>query len=384
MEHKVYKFYSFLFLLVIFGIGGATLYNLYYTKVNNIAINEQPDESLTPFENDYNAAFIEKERIVNLHGALSEKVGSNSMNGVMKLPNGQLTIIDTIPSEDIEEEIKREADNIGELAEYCRNHNIPFLYVIAPDKISMYDEDLPKDIHDYSNQNIDIFIEEANQIGFPYIDLRQEFYNVNPDLYTFFYRTDHHWTTEAGFLCYEIVSNWITEHTTIEIPTKYLNRNSYITRWYLDSFYGSWAQRTGYDFAGEPDDFCLLIPNFESKIIRSYDWNEARLEENFYFPEYIDSDTPSDFYDQVLGTQLASRNMGKHNSKKLMLIGDSFSRTVNPFFMLSFEYFDFVDCYHSKDFTSEQIETFNPDMIILIHSPWNNYGRKESFEFDLK
>lgn len=384
MEHKVYKFYSFLFLLVIFGIGGATLYNLYYTKVNNIAINEQPDESLTPFENDYNAAFIEKERIVNLHGALSEKVGSNSMNGVMKLPNGQLTIIDTIPSEDIEEEIKREADNIGELAEYCRNHNIPFLYVIAPDKISMYDEDLPKDIHDYSNQNIDIFIEEANQIGFPYIDLRQEFYKVNPDLYTFFYRTDHHWTTEAGFLCYEIVSNWITEHTTIEIPTKYLNRNSYITRWYLDSFYGSWAQRTGYDFAGEPDDFCLLIPNFESKIIRSYDWNEARLEENFYFPEYIDSDTPSDFYDQVLGTQLASRNMGKHNSKKLMLIGDSFSRTVNPFFMLSFEYFDFVDCYHSKDFTSEQIETFNPDMIILIHSPWNNYGRKESFEFDLK
>lgn len=384
MEHKVYKFYSFLFLLVIFGIGGATLYNLYYTKVNNIAINEQPDESLTPFENDYNAAFIEKERIVNLHGALSEKVGSNSMNGVMKLPNGQLTIIDTIPSEDIEEEIKREADNIGELAEYCRNHNIPFLYVIAPDKISMYDEDLPKDIHDYSNQNIDIFIEEANQIGFPYIDLRQEFYNVNPDLYTYFYRTDHHWTTEAGFLCYEIVSNWITEHTTIEIPTKYLNRNSYITRWYLDSFYGSWAQRTGYDFAGEPDDFCLLIPNFESKIIRSYDWNEARLEENFYFPEYIDSDTPSDFYDQVLGTQLASRNMGKHNSKKLMLIGDSFSRTVNPFFMLSFEYFDFVDCYHSKDFTSEQIETFNPDMIILIHSPWNNYGRKESFEFDLK
>ena len=384
MEHKVYKFYSFLFLLVIFGIGSATLYNLYYTKVNHIAINEQPDESLTPFENDYNAAFIEKERIVNLHGAVSEKVGSNSMNGVMKLPNGQLTIIDTIPSEDIEEEIKREAKNIKQVSDYCEKKDIPFLYVIAPDKISMYDEDLPKDIHDYSNQNIDIFVEEAERIGLPYIDLRKEFYKVNPDLYTFFYRTDHHWTTEAGFLCYEIVSKWITEHTTIEIPKQYLNRNSYMTRWYLDSFYGSWAQRTGYDFAGEPDDFCLLIPNFESKIIRAYDWNEARLEENFYFPEYIDPNNPSDFYDQVLGTQLASRNMGKHNSKKLMLIGDSFSRTVNPFFMLSFEYFEFVDCYHSKDFTSDQIEEFNPDMIILIHSPWNNYGRKESFEFNLK
>lgn len=56
------------------------------------------------------------------------------------------------------------------------------------------------------------------------------------------------------------------------------------------------------------------------------------LEENFYFPEYIDSDHPSDFYDQVLGTQLATRNMGEHNGKKMMLIGDSFSRTVNPFF----------------------------------------------------
>ena len=56
------------------------------------------------------------------------------------------------------------------------------------------------------------------------------------------------------------------------------------------------------------------------------------LEENFYFSEYIDSDHLSDFYVQVLGIQLATRNMGEHNGKKMMLIGDSFSRTVNPFF----------------------------------------------------
>ena len=56
------------------------------------------------------------------------------------------------------------------------------------------------------------------------------------------------------------------------------------------------------------------------------------LEENFYFSEYIDSDHLSDFYVQVLGIQLATRNMGEHNGKKMMLIGDSFSQTVNPFF----------------------------------------------------
>ena len=200
-------------------------------------------------------------------------------------------------------------------------------------------------------------------------------------------RTSGFWTRRTGCSgqpeCRrDVLTNG--ENTDISIAKKYLNRNSYYTRWYPRSFYGSWAQRTGSSFAGEPDDFSFLIPNFETKIIRAYDWNEARLEENFYFPEYIDSDHPSDFYDQVLGTQLATRNMGEHNGKKMMLIGDSFSRTVNPFFMLSFEYFDFEDGYSSSEITKQKIEDYQPDIIILIHSPWNNYGRKESFEYRVK
>ena len=384
MNYRIYKIYSLLFLIILFGIGGGTLYNFYYYKTNNIVINEQTDETLLPIENDYNASFIGKEKFVDLHGALNETIGVNSMNGVVKLPNGQLTLIKEEYSEEIEKEIRREADNIEELAKYCKEKKIPFLYVITPDKVSMYDEDIPKEIHDTSNQIIDTFVDEANQIGLEYIDLRKEFHEINPDLYTYFYRTDHHWTTEAGFLCYQMISDWIQENTDISIAKKYLNRNSYYTRWYPRSFYGSWAQRTGSSFAGEPDDFSFLIPNFETKIIRAYDWNEARLEENFYFPEYIDSDHPSDFYDQVLGTQLATRNMGEHNGKKMMLIGDSFSRTVNPFFMLSFEYFDFEDGYSSSEITKQKIEDYQPDIIILIHSPWNNYGRKESFEYRVK
>ena len=54
------------------------------------------------------------------------------------------------------------------------------------------------------------------------------------------------------------------------------------------------------------------------------------------------------------------------------------------FSSLLFTYFEFVDGYESSSLTSKQIEEFAPDFILLLHSPMNNYGRKESFEYDLK
>ncbi|MBQ6450702.1 MAG: hypothetical protein IJJ29_02130 [Solobacterium sp.] len=381
MRKGTKRLYAAVFLVILFGFGGITLFNMWQRHHAGTAVNEQKDENISAFENDYNAVFAGKERLVDINGAAASAAGAEEMNGVIKLRNGQLTELHEKVSE---ETLAKEAENVKVLASFLEAQGIPFLYVSAPDKVSMYDDQLPEGVQDFSNENIDTFLHMLDERGVEYLDLREVLHDVDPDLYRFFYRTDHHWTTEAGFYAYCGICAKIQELSGISVDPKYTDINNYREDTYPGVLLGTWGQRTGEAFAGEPDDFSFICPGFETDVIRKYDWHEGTLEENFYYPDLINTDEPGLFYDLVLATVTDARNMSLHNGKRIMFLGDSFSRTVNPFFMISYEYFDYENCYNSSSLTAEMITETKPDIVVLMHSPWNNYGREESFQYDLK
>ena len=91
------------------------------------------------------------------------------------------------------------ADHLAMLQDTCKAQNKKFLYVLCPGK-PWDDEEFRKyGIQCYRNENADVLLTNLGERNVPYLDLRPAFKELSGDnRYQWFYRSDHHWTADAG------------------------------------------------------------------------------------------------------------------------------------------------------------------------------------------
>lgn len=356
-------------MIITMVIGGISFKNLvrFYVE-DEVDYNEWSANLGNKLETDIATTFFKKFQFVNLNGVMRNLLGQKEMNGVIKLNNGYLHTTISLSSDGY---LQKCADNLNALNKYCDQHDIKLVYASTPYTSGKYDSKLPEGVEDYGNNNIDRFIAMLDTYDIDTIDFRIEMYEDGIDHYSMMYKTDHHWNTEAGFYAYCILEDYITSETGCDTDERISDIKNYTCKKYENWHLGSRGQRTGRYYAGI-DDFELIIPNFNTTI-KEYDSgivgtmpdlviNTEPLANKQYTSRYT--------YDYVLGNSLGHYlNLDCRNDIRILIVTDSFGKAVNPYLMMGFQEISYVYDADVSSITPEYIESYDPDVVVLMYYP---------------
>ncbi len=372
--------YIAVFSLIIIGLGF-----LSYRKLTNFYINQEKDyNEWTPelgsrFETDIASTFYNKFGFVNLNGAVCNVLNQPSMNGVVKLNNGYLLTTLTYSSDDV---LKTYADSTIRLNEYLKNRGTALVYANTPYTSSKYDPQLPTGIDDYGNDNCDRFLQMLKNAGIDTIDFRETMHDDGIDHYSMMYKTDHHWTTEAGLYAYSVLEDYIVDKKGCEVDKRISDIQNYTVTTYKKWHLGSRGQRTGIYYAGI-DDFDLIIPNFDTSIQNGAGTVGNMQDVMINMEPLANKDYTSRYtYDYVMGGALGHFiNMDCKNDIKVLTITDSFGKVVNPYLAMGFAQVDYVYDGDVSGVTPEFIESIDPDVVIMMYYPDFLQEGRNAFSF---
>lgn len=383
MNKKISAFLFTIIFLLIIGIAGFfSASNLMNQYINDIASdNEWTDKAGNKLESDIGSSFFAKYVFVDLNGFLRNLFGQREMNGIIKLNNGYLiTPMEECPEDDL----KIFTERTSEFNEYLKRRGTPLLYVNTPYTTGKFDPELPVGTVDHSNDNADRLLTMFEDAGIETLDIREVMKADGLSHYDMMYKTDHHWTTEAGFYTAGIIQNYIAEKTGCEIDPRVSDQNSYTFTKYENWHIGARGLRTGKYFTGV-DDFTLITPNFETEIQNPYG-EIGNIQRFFQKTELLDKPgDPSRYvYDTVLGGPAFLghyKNLKSVNDVKVLILGDSYAKAVNPYLIMQFSE---VNCLYN-DFvggiTPKVIEEYDPDVVVMLYYPEHINKNSGSYDF---
>ncbi len=357
-------------------------------KLLNFYINDESDynewtaELGTKFETDIAGSFFLKSTFIDLNGAVRKVLGQREMNGVVKLDNGYLlTTMAPCPEEDLQ----RYAENTAAFNDYLKERGIPLVYASTPYTSGKFDPKLPSGVDDYGNANVDRFLELLEESGVETLDFRKKMKDDGWDHYSMMYRTDHHWTTEAGFYTYGVLEDMIREKTGCEVDPRISDIGQYEVTVYEKWHLGSRGQRTGRYFGGI-DDFTLILPKFETRI-QAPDGKTGTMPELMMSLKPLrKKDLSSRYtYDTVLGNGAYLgdyKNPQSLNDVKILILGDSFAKAVTPYLIMGFAEVSCVYNDASYSVTPSLIGSYDPDIVIMLYYPEKLIPESPAFSFE--
>lgn len=313
------------------------------------------------FETDFSVNLLGKTDYVNLNGLLCSILNQSELNDVVKLENGHLVRLIEKASK---EEMTKKADELKRVTDIFREKGIEFLYVATPYAVSKFDNQLPKGYTEYTNSDIDYFLNALHDANIDYLDIREEMYKDGINQYNLWYKTDHHWTTEGGFYAFRKIVDYISAKTDIYIDGVILDEKSYEKRIYSGWHLGSYGQRTGKYYAGI-DDFVLYEPKFDTSF---GDENQTFCETMYDYNFLKDRNNKSRYtYDFTLEKSLNNNvNNLSMNNKTVLFLSDSMGKAVMPFLSLAFKNTAFGEV---RLVTEKYLNDYKPDIIILLLFP---------------
>ena len=360
--------YLIVFVIVIVVVGAISFRNLVKFYVNKeVDYNEWTADLGNKFETDVATAFFEKFQFVNMNGAVRNLLGQQEMNGVVKLNNGYLlTTFGYVDSRTLQ----GYAQNVEKLNTYLKNRGTSLVYAMTPYTSDKYDPELPEGVSDFGNDDADRLVAYIKDANVDTIDFREKMHEDGVDHYSMMYRTDHHWNTEGGFYAYGVLEKYITNKTNCSADKRISDIGEYTISKYKNWHLGSRGQRTGRYYAGI-DDFDLFVPNFETTIKRD-DGFVGKMQDVIYdmTPLKNKKYTSRYTYDTVLGSSLNHYvNLKCKNDVKILIVSDSFAKAVNPYLIMGFSEISYVYDGDVSSITPDVIESYDPDVVILMYYP---------------
>ena len=315
----------------------------------------------------------------NLHSAIAHLLGQPELNERVLLKNGHLAQWNETPAD--QDLLQVAADNAAALYQRTQTDGKDFLFLMTPAQLCSLEQLLPTGYTDCSNQDADRLLELLAQQNVPFLDLRRTMHDRGLSHEELFFRTDHHWTPEAGFWAYgEILQELSNRGYIGPVEEFYTDRENFEFTPYEDCFLGSSGKRTGIYFAGL-DDFTVIRPKFDTHITVTYPtldqtysgtyfeavnhpYTEAEMTKPNYFimnhyGMYGRSDTAP-----VLRT-----NEAAPLDKKVLLLGDSFTNVPGSFLSLYAQRSLEADLRYYDGTFAELYEAFDPDLVLLMINP---------------
>ena len=353
-----------------------------------LSLNMKIKKLISKVENSYNSHVFFREGFVEIYGSMQKLLNKRVQDDYVK------DNYDIIQKPTIERDVTSSVDSINDFSKFISDNGINFLYVQPPSKVIEDFTSLPQGIEDKSNMNIDSFLNGLSNVN--YIDLRKNFKNDDIKKEKLFYKTDHHWRIETAFQAYSFVIDKLNKLYNMNLDDDGLltDKNNFDENIYEKNFLGSQGNKLSKSYSGL-DDFTLITPNFETNIKLTQILNDQILHERsgsfkdaLIYDELIKEKEKGysiESYTSYLGygnTEKIILNSNADNDKKVLVIGDSFSRPFSAFMSLCFRETRNIDTQpgrFDKDIYNYILE-YQPDLVIVLFDEWA-LGSKDTFNF---
>lgn len=302
---------------------------------------------------------------------------------IIKLENGYLVS----PTE--KADIKYDIGKLSELKTICQLARSDFLYVNYPMKL---DDDVVIYAKGYTGNGVQNGVELLKGLtdrGIYNLNVRESVVDRYPDVYSAFYKTDHHWTTKAGLLGAQQIATYLNEELGYQLNIEAIDDKQFDYTYYYNVWLGESGRKVSKSYCGL-DDFTLIKPKYDTDItLFSLDGNiiaegdfSVLVDEGVYMDtqSYYDADSWHYSYLPYGSDKLVIHNNNK-SGKKILLIKDSFSVVVAPFLAMVCEDLAMWDMRSQPNGLYEYISNSDFDVVIVAYTEGFINGR-HMFAFD--
>jgi len=248
------------------------------------------------------------------------------------------------------------------LAKFADRTDTNIYFAIVPTSIAIMSDNLPFFAPAETKTTYDDLSNEYEYIKEMYAESPEKVetidvfsvLNEHKDEYIY-YRTDHHWTTLGAFYAYEKLgeamnfeTNSIDEYNVTDVS---------------DSFLGTFYSKG--NFIVKPD----TISRFDLKNEINYTASDdtGKIYESLYDDEYL---TKKDKYSYFMSGNPAhlTVNTDVCNGKKLVVIKDSYTHCLLPFFISHYEEIHMIDLRYINDNITDLVNEISPNDVLIIYN----------------
>ena len=190
------------------------------------------------------------------------ELNNPSKDGIIPMRNGYLA--GTCPKLK-EEEIDQLVENIADFKDFLEKNNISFLYANAGSNVCPYNKQMYENTFENSNENADELLSSLQKCGIDVLDFRKDMQRDDLDWYSFYYRTDHHWTTLAGLWAAGDLADKLNQDYDFLFDKSYFSTRAYDITHYDNYWLGS-RGRVLTLVRAPLDDYDLIIPKFRTNF----------------------------------------------------------------------------------------------------------------------
>lgn len=281
--------------------------------------------------------------------------GQNGSNGIYKGSDGYLF---TKPVEYNELLDK----NISYIAEFAEKTEIPTYMCIVPTSGYIMQNNLPKNHYEYKDNDLinttknDLKKADSN---IHFIDLIPSF-TEKSNSEQLFYKTDHHWTSSGAYTAYEIIADVMGLNAT---PKSEFNITTH------NDFYGTSYAKSAL-WLTKPDTIELWKNKNHTDSTISVYIKDGQKEINsntmFFDENLLTDDKYTAFLDGNHGYVKITNNDNK-NSKKLLIIRDSYAHSLAPFLADNYSEITLIDLRYYKSPVSSLIKDQSIDETLILY-----------------
>lgn len=293
------KIYNTLFLILLLG---ASFWVLSKSKIDDIENN-----------------LYGKEFLISNFNRLRIKLGDRVFHNVLRGENGWLEYSGEHNLDDFQNltgstpnELQAIERKLVNLDQKLRSQNITLLILVAPNKATIYPENIPEKIQrNPGPSRLDQFSNLMTQHpGILYLDIRAELINAK-EKQRLYYKTDTHWNPYGAYIAYA------------EIMKKLSSRHPELDPYPIKKF-----------------DFTEQTPTSQdlANIMGAPFWTESRIKIKF-------------------------RSQYSPSEKTIMIYGDSFSGALIPFLELNFSQSSYT--HWNEKINLQQIQKNHPDIVVI-------------------
>lgn len=293
-------------------------------------------------ETQFTNQMLYKTKFFNLHGLV---VKALDMKGFYSNSDIFVSEGNYIISSDPQADTDYEFEQITSFYEFLKENGIQLLYVNQP--VKYMDDSIMLDefgVKSYSNRNADLLLKRIEEAGIPYLDLREKIKEDNIDIRDLFYRTDHHWTTKAGFWATRQIARSMNDQLGYDIDLELYDISRYEVKEWKNCWLGEQGKKISKTYIGL-DDYTEIKPAFKTNYTftdsegRKTDGSfDAFIDESRYSPETDVYQSDSWHYSYL------TKKCVNHDVKngKVLMLADSYSQVTEPFLSLGVNEIDSI------------------------------------------
>lgn len=330
-------------------------------------------------EDEYARNLTAHNAFVDFNGLVARMTGKRVLNDRMLLYNG--TLVSVYQTQDLTY-VSNVVDAVTQLSDYLKNRELPFLYIQAPYKSDEDPSLVPLPVESNQLQRGQLILDRLQANGVETLSILQALKDQSINIYDAYYRTDHHWKPETALWACGLAQKALSERYGLRTTPEDDDLSNWKIDNYPNAFLGSDGKRVGVFFAGV-EDFHVLSPISEPTIqyacpyTKIYQYGAFRdtLYDDTQIGEVHDSDTYEGYLQPGSALQYIV-NEDNPDGLKVLIVGDSFSKTFTAFLMESCSLCVRLDMRYYRDSTLYALLENNEfDCVIaMFNSTYVNVG----------